>query len=388
MLSRYDVLVVGAGPAGASLTLQLVGAGYRCLMVDKHASPSRTLGEALKPVGRALLQELGLELDLRRLGAAPTFVTRVSWAGRTFEKVHVNASLGPELHVDRARFDAWLQHAAQAAGAELCAPARVRALHRSGAGYRARLRVGERDVDIEAAYVVDASGRHASLSRKLGAVRASADDLVGYSRWYDARQVAPLVLIEAASEGWWYSAPTPPDDVEPSAWNPKATREHGKLVVLFVTDPRSASRHERWEQLLCEAPATRERLAGAAQDGAPRSYVAAPALTTWTPGQRWLPIGDAALSFDPIAADGLCFALRSALEAAAHIDAELRGRAPSNAYGAAIARIYQEHLSRRLGHYRDEAVAHGKPFWRRRLEPLRKAESEGIARDEQALLRR
>jgi flavin-dependent dehydrogenase len=151
----------------------------------------------------------------------------------------------------------------------------------------------------------------------------------------------------------------------------KETREHGKLVALFITDPRSpaakARRDETWQELLQGAPETRERLVGAEQDGAPRSYVAGPAYTSWAPGERWLPVGDAALSFDPIAADGLCFALRSAIEAAAHINSELAGKPTSDSYRTAIRRIYDQHLSRRLEHYRAEASAH-LPFWQRRLD--------------------
>lgn len=369
--SGYDVLVVGAGPAGASLARLLARAGRRCLLVDKQAQPTRTLGEALKPVGRALLAEHGLSPDLRGMGAVPTFVTRVSWAGRRFEKAAVASPFGPELHVDRARFDAWLQQVACAAGADFCAPATLRSLERENDGYRVLLRTGEQDVPVEARYVVDASGRSAFLGRKLGARRAAADELVGYGRWYCAPRVEPLVVIEAASDGWWYSAPTPPDGSEARGWNAKATREQGRLVALFITDPRCPAKARRdgaWQELLRTAPATRERLAGAIQDGAPRSYLAGPAITDWAPGQRWLPVGDAALSFDPIAADGLCFALRSSLEAATHVDAELAGRPISDAYRAAIRLIYDEHLSRRLEHYRAEANARDLSFWQRRLE--------------------
>lgn len=368
---RYDVLIAGGGPAGASLALLLSRRGYHCLVVDKHSQPTRTLGEALKPVASSLFRQLGLEPDLMQLGAVSTFVTRVHWARRCFEKAHVAGHFGPELHVDRARFDTWLQQAARSAGAHWLAPATISALEPKGMGHRVMLRSGERDLCIDADYLVDASGRGASLSRRLGANRVSADELIGYGRWYHARHVAPLVLIEATGDGWWYSAPAPPDDMDLHSWNPKATRDRGKLVVLFITDPRlpasKAQCDAAWQQRLLGAPATRERLAGAEQEGKPRSYMAGPARTMWTAGQRWVPIGDAALSFDPIAADGLCFALRSSLEAATHIASELSGTQHSMTYHSALLRIYDEHLRQRRSHYRDGANVQSNPFWQRRL---------------------
>lgn len=368
---HYNVLIAGGGPAGASLALLLTRRGYRCLVVDKQSQPTRTLGEALKPVASSLLHQLGLEPDLSQLGAVSTYVTRVHWANRCFEKAHVAGQFGPELHVDRARFDAWLQQTARTAGAHWLAPATIHALERTSTGHKVLLRAGERELCIDADYLVDASGRSASLSRKLGAQRVTADELVGYGRWYQARHVTPLVLIEATHNGWWYSAPAQPDDVHVHHWNPKATREHGKLVVLFITDPHvpagKAQSDAAWQRQLLAAPATRERLQDAEQDGRPRSYMAGPARTLWTAGQCWLPVGDAALSFDPIAADGLCFALRSALEATTHITAELSGKRLSTTYHAALSRIYSQHLEQRLVRYRDGASVHDHSFWQRRL---------------------
>jgi geranylgeranyl reductase family protein len=68
---RFDVAVVGAGPAGSVTALVLARAGARVALVDKAAFPRhKACGDAVGPRGVAVLQELGLapEDDGARLG--------------------------------------------------------------------------------------------------------------------------------------------------------------------------------------------------------------------------------------------------------------------------------------------------------------------------------
>lgn len=56
-----DVLIVGAGPAGASLAVWLGRAGYEVVLLDKARFPrDKACGEGLMPSGVAVLQQLGL----------------------------------------------------------------------------------------------------------------------------------------------------------------------------------------------------------------------------------------------------------------------------------------------------------------------------------------
>jgi flavin-dependent dehydrogenase len=294
------------------------------------------------------LRELGVWEAFQRLEQSPSAIHRAAWGGRLEERSTVLPRYGPDLHLDRARFDALLADAAVARGAVLFRPARVQSC---SIDRGARLIVqGEGALkELAVRRVADATGRGAAVARKLGARRFDADRLIGVARSYLRGTRDPFTLVEAAEEGWWYTGPQP----------------GGRLIALFVTDgdsPAHQARHGQvWARCLDTAPLTRERLRGAEALGPPRGYLAAPGILDWDPHQPVLPVGDAALSFDPIAADGLCFALRSGLEAAAAL---LGTRGSPLSYRDGIHGIFRQHLERRERIYKSERHR-PTTFWQR-----------------------
>jgi 2-polyprenyl-6-methoxyphenol hydroxylase-like FAD-dependent oxidoreductase len=64
----YDAIVVGAGPAGAALTLRLARSGKTVLLVDGATFPrDKVCGEGIMPAGVEVLRELGLGGSLGEL---------------------------------------------------------------------------------------------------------------------------------------------------------------------------------------------------------------------------------------------------------------------------------------------------------------------------------
>ena len=119
-LSRagYDVIVVGAGPAGSLAAFVLANAGARVALVDKAGlGRDKACGDLIGPRGVRLLDDLGLGVDGARTAgdmivAGPTGrrVVLPARAGRSYP--------GHAVVVPRARFDAHLRAAALDAGAD------------------------------------------------------------------------------------------------------------------------------------------------------------------------------------------------------------------------------------------------------------------------------
>lgn len=344
----FDVIVVGGGPAGSATALALLRHGARVAVIERSATGQDRLGESLQGAGTEALRELGVWDDFLRLEQRPSYFHRALWGGSVEERPALRQKYGPDLHLERARFDELLLSAAEARGAVVLRPASLRRVERNTDGFRVVALYGPNCRELVTRRLVDAAGRHATLARRQGATRHDTDRLIAVARSYRRGEREPSTLVETANHGWWYSAPLP----------------GGRMVAAFFTDADSPGRHASrdavWSSCLEGTTLTRERLMDAVPVSGPRSYVAGPALLEWDARVPLVPVGDAALSFDPIAAVGLCFALRSGIDAARALLSGPRARA---AYREGIRRVFEEHLARRELIYASERAVRKTPFW-------------------------
>jgi flavin-dependent dehydrogenase len=353
--------VVGAGPAGAAFALNLAPL-HRVLVVDRLAAPGPRIGESLAPAARRLLGDMGLWDAFLAEKHEPRHGGRSVWGGtQPVEAEGLRDLDGPGWHLDRGKFDHWLRNAAIGRGAALLAPARPTAVASVDGGWRLDLDFGGRRLAVRTRLLVDAGGRGSAVLRPFGTRRRAHDRLVcGWLHGTDRRErQSGLTDIEAEAEGWWYSASLP----------------GGRRVVAFHTDadlPAAASARDRagLVRRLSGLGFLAERLAGSGfvADGEAGFCAAHSAELTEPAGENWLAIGDSALSFDPLSAQGIFNALYTGLAAAEAADRHLTGTAGALAeYGAGVRSIgaaYRQHLREWYGLERRWAEH---AFWRRRL---------------------
>jgi len=111
----WDVIVVGAGPAGALAAHQLARRHLRVLLVEKRAFPRwKVCGSCLNGVALRALEDAGLGHLVDDLGGVPLARLRLGLPGH---QVDLALPLGRSL--SRGRFDLALSEAAVAAGAVL-----------------------------------------------------------------------------------------------------------------------------------------------------------------------------------------------------------------------------------------------------------------------------
>lgn len=168
-----EVVVVGAGPAGAATAAWLAGAGHDVLLLDRAHFPRRKpCAECVNPAGVAALRRLGV-WD-RVMEAAPARLD--GWrigphGGATF-----NGSFAGGVHgigIPRETLDDILFRHAVARGAEALTGVRVMDVLRDGRGFVAGVRVQGEDGDreIRARLVVGADGLRSVVLRRLGLLR-------------------------------------------------------------------------------------------------------------------------------------------------------------------------------------------------------------------------
>ncbi len=156
MADRYDVVIVGAGPAGAMAAYQLGRAGCRVLVIERERLPR------YKPCAGAIADNVLSALPAPCAEAVERRVTRVRFQLGTEEEAEHELYGTPIAMVDRARFDYALLSQASCTvhdGERVVAvedgPAQVAVRTTNGGCYGAR-------------YAIGADGTFSTVARSLG----------------------------------------------------------------------------------------------------------------------------------------------------------------------------------------------------------------------------
>ncbi|HEY7916000.1 MAG TPA: geranylgeranyl reductase family protein [Acidimicrobiales bacterium] len=171
---RFDVLVVGAGPAGSIAALVLARAGARVALLDKARFPrDKACGDLVGPRGLQVLADLGLAVpngldvgDMAVVGPTGRRVLLPCFDGDSYP--------GRALSVTRTVFDDALRIAALEAGAVACEGRADRPLW-SGADIDG-FALGDGDGDgreLRADFVIGADGATSRVAHCAGLVEGS-----------------------------------------------------------------------------------------------------------------------------------------------------------------------------------------------------------------------
>lgn len=349
-MTTVDVLVVGAGPAGAVAARVLALAGRSVLLLDQLAeTASKKIGESLPGSARPLLRDLGLLDMIAGRGHLPYYGNVSAWGDP--HPVATDAILDPNgagWHLDRRGFDAMLREAALDAGA-LWRSGRLRSFSRENGYWQAQLD----QAPVQARWMIDASGRHAAVARRLGIARREDEPLVALYAWGRDASRDQRTLIEAVPEGWWYTAPLP----------------CGQRVIALHVQPGLATylrRPEMWQACLQRTRHIQQLCAPQGMTE-PRGTEATGASLDQFAGEGWLAVGDAALCFDPLSSQGMFNALYTGLRGGQAVHAAL-AQHPEGIpqYVERLQQVRSIYRHRVQYYYRSEKRWPHEPFWRER----------------------
>lgn len=101
-MEKFDAIIIGAGPAGASCALQLIPAGGRILLLDKYAFPRN------KACGGGFSQKTRDLFDFDLSSVIETWITSAEIFLRSSQPAVVDCPQGAGFMVTRQKFDACL----------------------------------------------------------------------------------------------------------------------------------------------------------------------------------------------------------------------------------------------------------------------------------------
>lgn len=358
MPKAFDVAILGGGPAGCVTAMLLARRGISVAILDKSPSVGCSMGETLPPQATQLLAHLGLfeEFQAQQPRPSPGIVS-IWGSSQPLATDFLFSPHGCGWHIDRPKFNAMLLEAATRAGATIYGETRAGECVQGDDGWCIFASSRHFAGSLNCRLLVDATGR--SPAGAFGFPRRKVLDrmiaVAGTSP--PARGACPsdYTLVEAADQGWFYSALLP----------------CGEYVLAYMTDAdvyaagRSRSNSYFAEQL-AKAPHTLERI-----EQAPPTITVFSAVTSVREKvirRNWLAVGDAARSYDPLSGLGLWSALSMASESIPVITDLLEG-------GGGHALNYEDANREALAQYKTaHRTYYGlerrwpkSEFWRRRL---------------------
>ncbi len=352
-MTSFDVVVVGAGAAGAAAACVLAPS-VSVALIDRTAEPCWRIGETLPGAARRLLMAIGGwdRFAAAGHGAAPLKVSR--WGSDT--PVELDAMRDPDgvgWRLDRARFERDLRADATARGATFL-PAGVSGLVWEAGGWRLMLDTGQ---TLRARRLIDASGRRSHKLQRFGQRRLVMDRLAcAYQRVAQGGCPDPTTYTEAVADGWWYTTMLPGGD---------------RLVAFHGDADAPALRRILREGPLAAAlrvPGLAEAIGKVDPALATKPMLcAANSVARSAAGDGWLAAGDSAIALDPLSSQGLFNALATGLEAAEATMTLITGDDDATRrYATRMGRIWQAYVGHHATYYGMETRWPDAPFWARR----------------------
>ena len=334
-----DVLVIGGGPAGATIATLLARQGRQVAVMEKAHHPRFHIGESLLPANVPLLEHLGVREQVQAIGMAKWGVefcspqhshTTFVEFGDAWDKCQPMA-----WQVRRDAFDEILFRNAAASGARTLEGCQVRQVQfdAEGATVQAVLDDGSTQ-RWRARFVIDASGRDTLLAtqNQWKQKNRQHNSAALYGHFRGAERLPGKregnISIFWFQHGWFWFIPLADGSTSVGAvcW-PYYLKQRDKPLAQFFADT------------IAMAPDLSRRLQAATliddQVWATGNYSYSADRCS---GERFLMLGDAYAFIDPVFSSGVFLAMQSAFDGAEVVSKALDQPA---AYAAACRRFDQ-----------------------------------------------
>ncbi len=326
-VESVDVVVVGGGPAGSTVSTYLARRGYRVMVLEKDAHPRFHIGESLLPCNMPILEDIGVmdqlkEMGVVKLGADFSMPTDETWRTYYFCRA-LNKTPPHAYEVKRSEFDEMLFRNATKHGVDTREHVKVTHVEWTD-DRRCRVKAKGPDgaLDVEARYFVDATGRDTLLSKKFGLKKKNPNHgsaaIFGHFKGVQRRPGADQgnISIYWFDHGWMWFIPLK-DDV----------MSIGAVCWPEYLKTRTGTTEEFLWQTLRSVPKAHERMKGAELLSEVRATGNYSYTSERMTGRGWIMVGDAFAFIDPVFSSGVYLAMNSGKVGAEVVDRILKSPA-------------------------------------------------------------
>ncbi|CAN5529906.1 geranylgeranyl reductase family protein [soil metagenome] len=319
-MEKFDVVIVGAGPAGSACAAYCAEAGSRTLLLEREKFPrEKVCGDCLNPSVWPVLQRL--QLADRVTGLPHGELRRVDFVPIRGRGVSVDLPRDAEIAVKRSLLDQLLVHRATELGAEFREQQTVTAIAEPNDS-RNQWQIDCAGCSYTAGVLVAADGRNSTVARLFGLLPRPQKERVG---------------LQA-------HVPLPPGFGErvvlqflPAGYSGQAPVGTGELNLCLVGKPIDMNELRTWA----------EREFGVPSDHPWRTITPLRREALAPARRRLFLVGDAARVVEPFTGEGIYYALQSGELAAGIIHKLIQNgdeHAAIRAYTSAHERLYRGRL--------------------------------------------
>ena len=328
-VTTCDVLVIGGGPAGSTVSAFLAEKGHQVVLLERAHHPRFHIGESLLPANLPLFETMGIADEVRAIGMhkpAAEFVSpHHDWKQAILFAEAWDKSMPHAYQVPRAEFDHILIRNAARKGAQVHEGCKVTGVEfhgedgDDGATVTARYDDGH-EHQWRAHFVVDASGRDTFLANrfKLKERNPQHNSSAVYGHFRGVERNTGVdegnITIYWFEHGWFWFIPL----------------ASGDTSIGVVTWPyHMKSRGKRnLQQFLLDNIATCAPLQARMQQAELSHAVEATGNFSYVSqrchGRSYLMLGDAFAFIDPVFSSGVWLAMHSGVVGAETVDTCLR----------------------------------------------------------------